>query len=361
MKTALVHHWLLRMRGGERVLAAIARLYPEAPIFTLFHDPQGLSPELREREVRASVLNRLPGAKHLYRQLLPLYPLGCRSLDLRGFDLVVTSDASLIKGVRVDEGAVHICYCHSPPRYLWDMADVYLGGLGPLRRAAARLLLPRLRERDRRAAAGVTHFVANSENVRERIRRCYGRESTVIYPPVEVFEAPAESEPGNYYMFLGHLTAYKRPDLAVSALTRLGRRLLVVGEGPELKRLRRLAGPSVEFPGWKPDAEVRRLLAGCRALIFPGEEDFGIVPVEAQMAGRPVIALRKGGALETVVENSSGLFFDEPTPESLAEALLRFEDVAGTFSREAIRENALRFRPETFAQDFADFAAGSVG
>jgi glycosyltransferase involved in cell wall biosynthesis len=349
------------MRGGEKTLEAIARLYPEAEIFTLFYDPLGISEELRRRRIRVSVLNRLPWASHIYPNLLPLYPLGCRSLDLRGYDLVISSDASIVKGVRVDPGTPHICYCHSPPRYLWNMQDVCLEHAGALRRLAARALAPWLRRWDQRAAQRVTQFVANSQNVRRRIRSYYGREATVIYPPVEPFGSPEGAAPGDHYLFVGQLVPYKRADLAVEAFSQLGRRLLVIGAGPELPRLRRRAGPNVEFLGWQPDEVVRRHLAGCRALVFPGEEDFGIVPVEAQMAGRPVIAYGAGGALETIVKGATGLFFDSPTAESLMEAIVRFEGWEGQFSPDDARRNALRFEAGVFRNAFREFVDARLG
>jgi len=356
MKTALVHPWLIRMRGGEKALEAIAALRPEAAIHTLVCDPPRLSAALRARDIRTSWLDALPGATRRYPQLLPLHPAAYASLDLRGADLVLTNDSSLAKTVRVPPGAVHVCYCLTPPRYLWDMPDVYLARVGPFQRAVAATLLPRLRRLDREAAGRVRHFIAISEHVRERIRRHYGRESVVIYPPVEPFDPPPVP-PGGFYLAVGQLVPYKRMDLAVEAAKQLGRRLVVIGEGPERGRLESIAGPGTSFLGWQDDATVRRHYAACRALLFPGEEDFGIVPVEAQMAGRPVIAFRKGGALETVVEHETGLFFDRPEPGALAETMLFFERREGDFDPAHARRNAMRFRPAVFRDALSRFLA----
>jgi len=360
LRTALAHHWLVRMRGGEKVLEAIAELFPDADLFTLFHAPAGLSEPLRRRRTTASWLNRLPLAARIYPNLLPLYPLACRSLDARGYDLVISSDSSLIKGIRIAPCALHICYCHSPPRYLWQMTELYLKDAGRLRRLAARAFFPRLRRWDRAAAQHVTHFVANSEHTRRRIRECYDRDATVICPPVDAFEPEPAGGPRDYYLVVGHLTPYKRVDLAVEAAARLGRRLVIIGDGPERKRLERSAGPLAEFLGWQPTATVRRHLASCRALLFPGEEDFGIVPVEAQMAGTPVIAYGAGGALETVVDGTTGFFFEPQTADALADAILRFERAEPGFSRETIRRNALRFEKGVFLKRFGEFVREKV-
>jgi len=355
MKVALVHPWLVRMRGGEKALEAIAELYPEADLFTLLSDPARLSEPLRRRRIRTSWLDALPGARRLYPRLFPLHPAAYASLDLRGYGLVITSDSSLAKTVRIDADAVHVCWCLTPPRYLWDMQEIYLASVGPVARWTARLLFPRLRRLDREAAGRVHHFVAISEHVRRRIERHYGRDATVIYPPVEAFEPDLAAPPGDYYLAVGQLVPYKRMDLAVLASKKLGRKLVVIGEGPERRRIERLTGPGVSMLGWQEDAVVRRHLAACRALLFPGEEDFGIVPVEAQMAGRPVIAYRRGGAVETVIAGETGIFFDEQAPDALAEAIYRFERGEAGFSREAIRRNALRFERGVFQRRFEEF------
>jgi glycosyltransferase involved in cell wall biosynthesis len=348
------------MRGGEKVLEAIAELFPGADVFTLVYDPERISPGIRRHRITASWLNRIPAAPRIYPHLLPLHPRAFRSLDVRDYDLVVSSDSSLAKGIRTSPETLHICYCHSPPRYLWDMCEEYLRDEGALKRLVAGLAFPRLREFDRCAAQRVTHFVANSRNVQDRIRRHYGRESTVIYPPVEVFDGPRSAGPFEQYLVLGQLVSYKRVDLAVRSFTQLGRPLVVIGEGPEKDALRKMAGPSVRFLGWQPDEVVREHLASCRALVFPGEEDFGIVPVEAQMAGRPVIAYGRGGARETVEPGVSGIFFERQEPDCLAAAVEQLDPIEPTFSVQSIRKNALRFERSVFDREFAAFVEDRI-
>jgi len=349
MRVALVHHWLVRMRGGEKVLAALADLFPEADVFTLFHAPAGISDQLNKRRIKVSWLNRIPCAARIYPYLLPLYPMAVSSIDLTGYDLVITSDSSLMKGVKVPEGAVHICYCHSPPRYLWGMGDLYSGQKGLLGREVMRYIFYRLRGWDKRASRKVDYFIANSMNVAGRIARCYGRDSVVVYPPVDEKTFKVDPVEGGFYLIVGHLVPYKRVDIAVRAFTEGERRLVVIGEGPELLRLKRMAGPFIEFKGWLDDDEVMRHMTSCRAVIFPGEEDFGIVPVEAHFAGKPVIAYGRGGALETVKEGETGVFFEDQDPASLMKAVERFESMEDTFFREAIRRSAQRFSPEAFS------------
>ena len=353
MRVALIHHWLVRMRGGEKTLEAIAEIYPDADLFTLACDPAKLSEPLRRRRIQTTWLGRLPWAHRLYPGLLPLHPAAYGALDLSGYDLVITVDAALAKTVRPAPGATHVCYCLTPSRLLWDMPDLDLARIAAPARPLARAMIPRLRRLDREAADRVHHFIAISEHVRERVRRNYGRDAAVVYPHTETFDPAPPGSPGEGYLWVGYLTPYKRADLAVEAFTRIGRPLTVIGDGPERRRLERKAGPNVRFLGAPDDETVRAHLRSCRALIFPGEEDFGIVPVEAQMAGRPVIAYGRGGARETVVDGVTGLFFDRPDAESLADAVLRFEGTAGGFSPVAIRRNALRFTRERFQSAFA--------
>jgi len=365
MKVAIAHHWLVGMRGGEKVLEAICELFPEADIYTLFYNPGMISRAIRRHRIFASWLNHIPASSKIYPNLLPLYPIGCRSLDLRAYDLVISNDSSVIKTVRMSPHAVHICYCLSPPRYLWDMSEVYLDQAGFARRTFAHLTFPWLRRYDFIGAQKVTSFVAISSHVQNRIKRHYQRHSTVIYPPVDA--SIGEGCPrvdhqgrGDYYLALGQLVHYKRTDLTVQAMSRLGRRLVVIGSGPEKTRLERMAGPTVEFLGWQPDTVVRQHLTSCRALIFPPEEDFGLTPVEAQMAGKPVIAYGRGGALETVVDEVTGLFFHHQDTDDLIEALNRFESIESTFSPEKIRQNAMRFARRVFLHSFGEFVSQTL-
>jgi glycosyltransferase involved in cell wall biosynthesis len=357
MRTALVHDWLTGMRGGEKVLEGLLELFPDAEIFTLLHVPGSVSPAIEGRPIHTSPLQRFPGVRRHYRRYLPLFPAFVERLDLRGFDLVVSVSHCVAKGARAN-GAPHLCYCNTPMRYVWDQFDAYFGHgrAGPVTRVAAKALAPRLRRWDRETAGGVSRFVANSSHVQGRIRRFYGRDASVVYPPVAVERFRPAASREDFYLVVSALVPYKLVDLAVAALSDLGRPLVVVGSGPELPRLRALAGPHVRFTGWLPDAEVADLMGRCRALIMPGVEDFGIVPVEAQAAGAPVIALGEGGALETVRapgadgRGGTGLFFHDRTARCLAHAVRRFErlDLEGAFDRDALVANARRFGREPF-------------
>jgi glycosyltransferase involved in cell wall biosynthesis len=362
-RVALVHDWLTGMRGGERCLEVFCELFPEADLFTLLHVPGSVSPVIEGRRVVTSFIQRLPDARRRYRQYLALFPAAIRALDLVGCDLVLSSSHAVAKGVRVPPGALHICYCFTPMRYVWDLYDEYFGSRAGL---AARLLMPplaaALRRWDRRTAAGVHHFVAISRFVAERIRLNYGRPADVIYPPVDVSRFRIEELPGDFYLVVSALTPYKRVDLAIEAANRLGRRLVVVGSGPEEARLRALAGPTVELLGWRDDAETTELYARCRALIFPTLEDFGITPLEAMASGRPVIALGQGGALETVVppgrsEPATGLFFERQTVDDLAAAMRRLESGSVRFEPKVLRRRAEAFDRPLFKERMERYVA----
>lgn len=355
-RVALVHDWLTGMRGGERCLEVFAELFPDADLYTLLHVPGSVSPTIERRRIVTSFIQRLPQAQRRYRHYLPLFPAAVRAFDLRGYDLVLSSSHAVAKSVRVPAGALHVCYCFTPMRYVWDLYDDYFG---PRSGLAARLVMPPvavwLRRWDRRTAAGVHHFVAISRFVADRIRRAYGREADVIYPPVDVSRFRVDEAPGEFYLVVSALTPYKRVDLAVEACNRLGRKLLVVGSGPEERRLRALAGPTVELLGWRDDAQIAELYARCRALLFPPLEDFGITPLEAMAAGRPVIAFGEGGARETVVppgegEPPTGLFFARQTVDDLTDAIQRFEASAHQFEPKALRRRAEAFDRPLFRE-----------
>lgn len=350
MKVAIVHYWLVSHRGGEKVLDALCELWPQADIFTHVYDPDAVSATIRSKTVKTSFIQKLPFSKRLYKKYLPLMPFALETLDLSQYDLVISSESGPAKGVLVNPLALHICYCHSPMRYIWDQYHLYSANSGWATRLAMAICLPALRAWDFLSAARVDRFAANSAFVAARIAKYYRREATVIHPPVDVDNFAIASEIGDYYLAFGQLVRYKRFDLAVQAFTRMGKRLLVVGIGEEEKRLRALAGPNVEFLGWRSDVQIRDLLSGCRALIFPGEEDFGIVPVEAMASGRPVLAYGRGGALETVVDRKTGLLFPEQTVDSLCDAVATFEAIADSFDPQQIRAHAETFRPEVFAE-----------
>ena len=323
LRVALVHDWLTGMRGGEKCLEVLCRAFPEATLHTLIHRRGATSPAIEALRIRTSPLQRVPGVFRHYRKLLPLMPLAARTWRTGRVDLVVSLSHCVAKAVRPPTGVPHVCYCFTPMRYAWEGREAYLDGWSdrPVRRALAGLLLDRLRAWDRATVTRVTHFVAISETVRERIARCYGRESRVIQPPVDTeFYTPDGGPRDDFFLCVSALVPYKRIEDAVTACSRSGRRLVVIGAGPERARLERLAGPGVRFLGWQPDAVIRDHYRRCRALLFPGEEDFGIVPVEALACATPVIALGRGGAAETV-DAEVGRTYDRPTADGLLEAL----------------------------------------
>lgn len=354
MKVAIVHYWLVNMRGGERVVEALCEMYPEADIFTHVYIPDAVSSTIRRHRVFTTFIQKLPKPEKLYQNYLPLMPLAIEQLDLRGYDLVVSSESGPAKGVIVDPEARHLCYCHSPMRYLWDMYPDYLASAGWLKRLLIPLLAHYLRHWDRSTSIGVDLFVANSHYVAKRIKRFYGREAIVIPPPVDTRSFSISKDVDDYYLMLGQLVTYKRPDLAVEAFQRSGRKLVVIGEGDMLERLQNRNIKNVVFMGKQPNDVVQKHITRCRALIFPGLEDFGIVPVEAMAAGRPVIAYGKGGVLDTVVNGKTGVLFDVQTPESLNEAIDHFEAIYSDFNPELIAQHAATFSKKNFKNAIGD-------
>jgi len=354
LRVALVHDWLITLGGSDRVVVALHQLFPDAPVYTVLADPARLPPPFARLPVRTSWLQRLPGAVSRHRWLVPLMPAAVRAFDLRGFQVVLSSSHACAKGVVVPSGAVHICYCHTPMRYAWELRETYLRSFPPAARPLASAALAWLRRWDRATASRVHHFIANSRHVAARIRAHYGREATVIYPPVDTaFFTPGPGRDDGYFLAVGRLVPYKRMDLAVEAFSRARRPLVVVGDGPEAPHLRALAGPTVRFVGEVSDEVLRDYYRRCRALIFPNVEDFGLVPVEAQACGRPVIAYAGGGALESVVDGETGLFFRAPTAEALIDAVQACE--RRRFAPEEIRRHAERFSVPRFQQQIAAF------
>jgi glycosyltransferase involved in cell wall biosynthesis len=348
MKVAIVHYWLVTMRGGEKVVEELCNIFPEADIFTLVCDKTKLSPALQGKKIVTSFLQRIPGATKHYTKLLPIMPFALEDLDLQAYDIVISSESGPAKGVITRPDALHICYCHSPMRYIWDHYHVYRREAGWLSRLAMTWTAPLLRTWDVTTSARVDAFVANSHHVANRIRRFYNRQATVIHPPVAVDEFEIAPETDDFYLCAGQLVSYKRVDLAVRAFTKSGKRLIVIGEGPQSSDLRSMAGPNIDFLGYQPFPVLRDHLARCRALIFPGEEDFGILPVEAMASGRPVIAFDAGGARETVSSERVGIRFPEQTESSIIDAVNQFEANEHLFDPAVIREHAKQFSADKF-------------
>ncbi len=356
MPLALVHDWLNQVGGAEDVLAHLAALYPGAPIYTSIYAPDKMPPAFRSWDIRPLWMDRLPGIHDHHQPYLPLYPLAWHSLDLSAYDLVISNKSGFCHGFRHSPATLHICYCLTPTRYVWQFESyVQREGLSPAQVALLKPIIRLLRAWDKNAARRVDHFIAISREIQERIRRFYGRESTILYPPVETarFHPVPSEQVEDYYLVVSRLIPYKRIDLAVRACTELGLPLKVGGSGRDLDRLRALAGPTVEFLGYVPDDTLPDLLARCRAFLFPGLEDFGIAPVQAQAAGRPVIAFAGGGALDTVIPGKTGELFAEQTVESLRAVLQTFDPAR--YDPAQVRAHALRFDSAVFAQQIGAY------
>jgi glycosyltransferase involved in cell wall biosynthesis len=350
MKVAIIHYWLVGMRGGEKVVEALCELYPHADIFTHVYVPEMISDTINRHNIIPTFINSLPRASKMYKTYLPLMPLALEQLDLRGYDLVISSESGPSKGIIPSSDALHVCYCHTPMRYIWNMYHDYRSGAGRVARVMMPPLTHYLRIWDVTSAARVDSFVANSATVARRIHRYYGADSVVIHPPVDTnaFSIAAPSELGDYYLMAGELVSYKRPDLAVRAFNEMKLKLVVIGGGEMLDEIRRLAGPTVTVLGSQPFDVLKQHYSGCRALIFPGEEDFGMVPVEAMASGRPVVAFGRGGATETVKEGMSGVFFAEQTVEAISSAVRGLAAVE--IDPEKIAAHASQFGQEQFFQ-----------
>ena len=352
MRIALVHDWLTGMRGGEKVLEVLCDLYPAADIFTLLHVPGSVSPRIEQHSIRASFIQRLPHSRTAYRRYLPLFPFAVEQFNLDQYDLVISSSHCAAKSVVVPGRARHLCYCHSPMRYAWDQFDAYFGPAraGWIRsRWIYRPVLARLARWDAATAPRVHRFVANSRHVASRILRYYGRDASIVFPPVDTeFYCPASVSPGDHFLIVSALVPYKRVDLAIESCQRASVPLRIVGDGPDRGRLERQAGTTVTFLGSVGDEQIRDEYRRARAVILAGEEDFGIVPVEAQACGCPVVALGRGGALETVIDGETGVLFREPTADSLVDALNRVTTMRVVPSR--MREHASQFSRERHAE-----------
>ncbi|MFA6438030.1 MAG: glycosyltransferase [Bacteriovoracaceae bacterium] len=351
MKVALVHDWCTGMRGGEKCLEVLCEIFPEAPIYTLLHNKGTMSATIERHVFITSFINALPAKTTQYRKYLPLFPFAIAQFDLSEYDLVISTSHAVAKNVRVRKDAVHICYCFTPMRYVWDMYDQYFGkdkASLPIR-IVMKLIAPLLRWWDVKTAAHVTYFIAISEEIRKRIQKHYHRDAEMIYPPVDIEQFQLSTVQGDFFLIVSALVPYKRVDLAVKAFNANGKHLVIAGTGPENGKLRAMAKPNIQFLGWQSDDELAQLYGRCKALIFPGVEDFGIVPLEAQASGKPVIAFRQGGALETIVDGITGIFFGSQTAESLQNAIQRCSLIK--FNPQAIREHAVRFSRTNFRQN----------
>jgi glycosyltransferase involved in cell wall biosynthesis len=364
-KVAIVHDWLTGMRGGEKVLDAICELYPEATLYTLIRVAGSVSARIEGHRIKRSLVQWLPRSRALYRQYLPLFPTVIELFDLDGYDLVISSSHCAAKSVIRGGGATHVCYCHSPMRYAWDQFGAYFGPdqVGAIRSRLLRPVLARLARWDAATAGRVDRFLANSQYVAGRIRRYYNRGSTVVYPPVDTtFYRPptpvGPRRPESSFLVVSALVPYKRLDIAIKACRKVGAPLKIVGRGPEESRLRLLAGPDVEFLGWRSDEEIRDLYGRAAAVLLPGTEDFGMVPVEAQACGAPVVALGKGGACETVIDGVTGVLVDDGSVESFAEGLVRVRGLE--FDPVAIRAHAEQFSRARFMSDFQAAVAAAL-
>jgi len=353
MKIAIVHYWLINMRGGEKMLEALLEMFPEADIYTHVYNPKAVSALIKSRRIITSRINRLPFAKKLYRLYMPLMPNALMDFNLQQYDLIISSEAGPVKGVVPNPNAYHLCYCHSPMRYLWDMYHEYFRGTNPLVRFFMKRLIPSLRLWDITSANMVDRYVTNSNYTAKRIRRIYNREAEVVYGPAAIEQfISVERKPADYYLFFGQLIGYKRADIAIEACIKSGRKLVIAGAGAKKKDINKYKKNGlITFKGRVSLEEQTKLFSEAKALLFPGIEDMGLVPIEANAAGCPVIAYRDGGALDTVKENVTGIFFDEQTPDSLIKALDHFETRGEQFNnRELFNAHVRKFSREAFKE-----------
>lgn len=347
-KIALVHDYFIQQGGAERVAAVMHDSFPTAPIYTTVALEHRLPHELKGADIRTSAMQWLPGMERRFRQYFMLYPFAVEQFDLSDYDLILSSSSGYAKGVRRRRNAIHVCYCHTPMRWVWRYEDyAQRESFGGVTRKVLPMALWGLKQWDLRAAQQPNYYIANSHIVAERIKKIYGRESIVIPPPIDVDRFEPATNVEDYYLVLSRLVPYKRIDLAIEACNKLKRRLLIIGDGPDRARLEQLAGPTIKFLGRQSDSQVNLYASRCRALLFPGEEDFGMVPLEVNAAGRPVIAFRAGGAIETVLDGLTGLFFDKPKSESLVEAIEDFE--SRTWNSISMRRHAEKFDRKVFS------------
>ena len=351
-RVAIIHYWLVTMRGGERVLERLLGLFPEADVYTHVYVPSAVSDVIRRAKVKTTFIQRLPGAAQRYKSYLPLMPHALEEIDLRGYDLVISSESGPAKGILAPPDATHLCYCHSPMRYLWDHYHQYREGAGGIGKMTMSTVFPSMRNWDIASAQRVDHIFANSTFIKSRIKRSWGRDASVLHPPVLVENYRPTDQVSDEFLWVGQMTAYKRPDLAVEAFNKLGLPLLMVGDGEMLEKLRRIAKPNIRFVRWLDYGLLRQAYAQARALVFTAEEDFGIVPVEANASGRPVIGYGRGGLRDTVIPGETGFFFHDQTVDALIDAVETFDRWGGDLHPDDAVANARRFAPEVFDKGF---------
>tara|TARA_S200000501_G_scaffold190210_1_gene179138 strand:+ start:132978 stop:134087 length:1110 start_codon:yes stop_codon:yes gene_type:complete len=358
MKITLVHYWLESMRGGEKVLENIIDVFPNSGIITNYYNEKKISRHLLKRISKTSFIQDLPFVKLLYRHYLPLYPLALKRIKIKNSDLVISSESGPAKGIQVGDNIPHICYTHTPMRYIWDMQEEYFGK--GMKRMFLQPVINYLRNWDYNSAQKLDCIIANSQYVKERIARFWKRESEVIYPPVDTNKFSISKNISEYYLIFGQSTKYKRHDIAVKAFNENKRQLIIIGEGEELPNLKSNAKKNITFLGRVEDNSLKKHLSKCKALIFPGIEDFGIVPVEAMASGRPVIAFDRGGAKETIIDKKTGLFFNEQTPKSLNKKIDEFESIAHSFDPGYIKKHSEKFDKEIFKNHFKKYVEDFV-
>lgn len=359
MKVAIVHDWLTAMGGAEKVVLELYKIFPDAPVYTSVVNFDKIDPKFKEMDIRTTFIQKLPFSKKKYNRYLPLFPLAFEALDLREFDIIISSTASIgVKGVLRDSSSIHICYCHTPPRYAWDFYHEYLSYAGKLQQKLIPFLMHYLRQYDQSSSGRVDYFIANSSIVKERIKKIYRREAEVIFPPVDIERFQLSNESEEYYLVVSRLVPYKKVDLVVQACNQLKRKLIVIGDGEEIQKLEQMAGTTIEFLGYQSDKIVEEYMKKCKAFLFPGYEDFGIAPVEAQACGKPVIAFGKGGALDTVIHKKTGILFEEQSVESLIKAIETFEN--HSFNPNEIRENAEKFSDQNFKNSIKEIINNKI-
>ena len=356
MKVAIVHYWLVGMRGGEKVLESLIDLYPNADIYTNVYNKSKISEKINNQIVITTFIDKIPFSKKCYKYFLPIMPIALFFLNLKKYDLIISSESGPSKGFRKSKKSLHICYCHSPMRYIWDMTDEYLKDVSILKRLVAKFFFPILRLWDVNTASSVDEIIVNSYFVKERVKKFWNRNSFVLGPPVNInsFKINYDSNK-DYYLVLSQLVSYKKVDLAVKAFNKLNKKLIIIGEGDDIERLKIISNDNINFLGWQSDENKKEYLANSKALIFPGIEDFGIVPIESMASGRPVLAFKKGGALDYIRHDVNGIFFNEQSIESLVEAVNKFEVEFNQFDSDLIKKTVYKFDKEKFKTYFSKF------